>query len=70
MTETTGQELKTNVTRGATWLRGGVMLLFVVIFNIAEILLGAIVIFQFVYVLVTGKPMPSSDDVLDREDTK
>ncbi len=58
MTESTGQNLKTNVTRGATWLRGLFMLLFAVIFNIAEIMLGAIVVFQFLNVLVTGKPMP------------
>ncbi len=58
MTDSTGQNLKTNVTRGATWLRGLFMLLFVVIFNIAEIMLGAIVVFQFLNVLVTAKPMP------------
>ena len=58
MTDTTGQNLKTNVTRGATWLRGLFMLLFVVFFNIAEIILGVIVVFQFFHVLVTGKPMP------------
>ncbi len=58
MTESTGQSLKANVTRGATWLRGVFMLLFAVIFNIAEIMLGAIVVFQFLNVLVTGTPMP------------
>ena len=58
MTDTTGQDPKTNVTRGATWLRGLFMLLFAVIFNIAEILLGVIVVFQFLHVLVTGAPMP------------
>lgn len=57
MTEATGQDLRTNVTRGATWLRGLFMLLFAVIFNIAEILLGAVVVFQFLHVLVTGRPM-------------
>ncbi len=58
MTESTGQDLKTNVTRSATWLRGLFMLLFAVIFNIVEIMLGAIVVFQFLNVLVTAKPMP------------
>ena len=58
MTETTGQDLKTNVTRRATWLRGLFMLLFAVFFNIAEFILGAIVVFQFLNVLVTAKPMP------------
>ncbi len=58
MTDSTGQDLKTNVARGATWLRGLFMLLFAVIFNIAEIMLGAIVVFQFLNVLVTAKPMP------------
>ena len=58
MTETTGQDLKTNVARGATWLRGLFMLLFAVIFYIAEILLFVIAMFQFLHVLVTAKPMP------------
>jgi hypothetical protein len=58
MADTTGQDLKTNVTRGAIWLRGLFMLLFAVIFNIVEIMLGAIVVFQFLNVLVTAKPMP------------
>ncbi len=58
MTDSTGQDLKTNVTRGATWLRGLFMLLFAVFFNFAEIILGVIVVFQFLNVLVTAKPMP------------
>ena len=58
MTDSTGQDLKTNVTRGATWLRGLFMLLFAVAFNIAEFILVAIVVFQFLNVLVTAKPMP------------
>ncbi len=58
MTESTGQNLKTNVTRSATWLRGLFMLLFAVIFYIAVILLAVIVVFQFLSVLVTAKPMP------------
>ncbi len=58
MTDSTGQDLKTNVTRGATWLRGLFMLLFAVIYYIAVILLAAIVVFQFLNVLVTAKPMP------------
>jgi hypothetical protein len=58
MTDSTGQDLKTNVTRRATWLRGLFMLLFAVIFNIAEFMLLAIVVFQFLDVLVTGTPMP------------
>ena len=58
MTDTTGQDLKTNVTRGATWLRGLFMLLFAVIIFITRFLLAAIVVFQFLHVLVTAKPMP------------
>ena len=58
MTDSTGQDLKTNVARGATWLRGLFMLLFAVIFYIAVILLVVIVVFQFLHVLVTAKPMP------------
>jgi len=46
--------LKTNLGRGSTWIRGLYMLLFAVLFNVAEIVLAAVAIFQFLANLVTG----------------
>ncbi len=47
--------LKSNLTRRATWTRGLYMLLFALIYGVAEFVLGAVVIFQFVAILVSGK---------------
>ncbi len=58
MTETTVPDLKTNVRRRATWLRGLFMLLFIAIYYMAIFPLAAIVVFQFLHLLVTGRPMP------------
>ncbi len=55
MAETTGQEIKTHLSNRATWLRALFMLLFVVIFNLAELVLGVAVLFQFVHALITGR---------------
>ena len=44
-----------NVKRGATWKRGLYMLLFVLIYGIAEIIIGAVVLLQFFFVLFTGE---------------
>jgi hypothetical protein len=38
------------------WIRGLYMLLFVIAYNVAEVLLTVIVIFQFVATLITGQP--------------
>jgi hypothetical protein len=46
-------ELKRNIRRGEIWIRGFYMLLFAVIYSIAKIVLGAIVLFQFGFVLLT-----------------
>ncbi len=56
MAETTGQDIKTHLSNRATWLRLLFMLLFVVIFNLAELVLGFAVLFQFVHALITGRP--------------
>ena len=45
----------TNVKARATWIRGLFMLLFVVIYSIAEFVGGAIVLLQFVLMLLTGR---------------
>lgn len=39
-----------------TWLRGFFMLVFAVIYQIAEVVVFAIAIFQFLAVLLTGQP--------------
>lgn len=46
-------ELKRNVRRGEIWIRGFYMLLFAVIYGVAKIVFGAIVLFQFGFVLLT-----------------
>ncbi|MEG3617906.1 DUF4389 domain-containing protein [Magnetovibrio sp. PR-2] len=45
-----------NLSDQATWMRLVYMLLFVVAFNLAEILIAAIAIFQFLKVLFTKEP--------------
>ncbi len=46
-------EMKSSLTAADTWTRGLFMLLFVVIYSIAEFVLGAVVFFQFIHVLAT-----------------
>jgi hypothetical protein len=46
--------LRENLGRGGTWIRGLYMLLFAVLFNVAEIVLAAVAIFQFLAQLITG----------------
>ena len=41
--------------RGETWLRGLFMLLFAVLYTIAEVVVTAVVLLQFLIVLVTGE---------------
>ncbi len=48
-------EVKTNIRRTDTWTRGLFILLFAVIYSIAEVVMGAIVLFQFGSQLFTGK---------------
>ena len=47
--------LKDNVTAQTTWLRGLYILLFAVIYSIAEIIVVAVVIFQFLSTLFMGQ---------------
>jgi hypothetical protein len=48
-------ELKENLGKKQTWMRGLYMVLFAVIFSITEVVIGAVVILQFVFTLVTGQ---------------
>lgn len=48
-------ELKQRLTASATWLRGLFIIIFAVIYCIAEVLLTAVVVFQFFATLFTGE---------------
>ena len=48
------QTIKENVTRESTWMRLVYMVLFAVIFNIAEFVIVVVVVVQFVFKLFTG----------------
>jgi hypothetical protein len=50
-------DLKTNLTNGSTWLRGLLIILYVIIYSVAEIVLGVVVVLQFGSQLITGAPM-------------
>jgi hypothetical protein len=50
--------LKAHLTRRQTWLRGLFIVLFSVIYSIAGMVLTAIVVFQFVSMLVSGTRNP------------
>ncbi len=47
-------DLKNNITQTSTWKRGLYMLLFAIFYGIAEVVLFAIVLFQFLLKLFTG----------------
>jgi hypothetical protein len=49
------QDLKTHLTRPGTWIRGLYMLLFAVLYGLVEILIAAVVIFQFGMMLIQGR---------------
>jgi len=48
-------QTKTNLADKGTWLRVIYMILFAVIFNVAELVTGVVVVIQFLFKLVTGK---------------
>jgi len=48
-------ELKQRLTAKAIWMRGLYILLFAVIFGVAEVVLWAVVILQFLLTLFTGE---------------
>ena len=50
------ENVKENITSQNTWIRGLYMLLFALIYSIAEIVFTAVAVFQFLTALVTGKP--------------
>ena len=48
------EQLKQHLTARDTWLRGFYIVLFTVIYTVAEIILVAVVVFQFLATLITG----------------
>ncbi len=48
-------ETKTNLTRESTWFRLIHMIVLIIAFNIAELVIGAVVVFQFLSKLLIGK---------------
>ena len=49
-------EIKKNVKRRGIWLRLLYMIVLVVAFNVAEFVIGVVVVFQFLTSLLTGAP--------------
>ncbi len=49
------QETKDNLTSRNTWMRVVYMILFAVIFNIVELVIGVVAVVQFLSTLFTGK---------------
>ncbi len=52
------QELKNNLREPKVWQRALYMLLFVLLYGVAEIVLTAVVVLQFLLVLITGSKNP------------
>ena len=48
-------EIKQNLRERKTWLRGLYMLLFAVFYGVAEVVITAVVVFQFLLALFTGR---------------
>lgn len=48
------EKLKENIKRQSTWVRGLYMILFALIYSIAEIIIVVITVFQFAMMLFTG----------------
>lgn len=51
-------DIKENIQQQSTWLRGLYMIMFALFYSLAEFILFAVVIFQFLLVLFTGKNNP------------
>lgn len=51
-------ELSSNLTNGKTWLRGLLIILFAVLYGVAEFVVWVVVLLQFGSQLITGEPMP------------
>ena len=48
-------EIKQNIKEKSTWLRGLYMLMFAIFYSVAEVIIFAVIIFQFIFSLLSGK---------------
>jgi hypothetical protein len=48
-------DIKQNIKEKSTWLRGLYMLMFAIFYSVAEVILFAVIIFQFIFSLLGGK---------------
>jgi len=51
-------DIKENVQQQSTWMRGLYILMFTIFYSVAEFVLFAVVVFQFLFKLFTGKTNP------------
>jgi len=51
-------EIKENIKQQSTWMRGLYMLMFALFYSIAEFVLIAVVVAQFLFKLITGQTNP------------
>lgn len=49
------EELKKHIREPKTWLRGVYMLMFLVFYSVAKVIIFAIILFQFILTVITGK---------------
>jgi hypothetical protein len=54
----TNRQIEENLKSRATWLRLVFMIVFVLIYGLTRLVLGAVVILQFLWVLFTGETNP------------
>lgn len=59
MSDTTNTPVKQESDSKNTWMRGLFMLVFIVLFAVAETLLSLLAVIQFFWLLFTKKPNPS-----------
>ncbi len=49
------EELKQNIKEPKTWLRGLYMIMFLIFYSVAKVIVFAVIAFQFIFSLLTGK---------------
>lgn len=56
-------ETKEHLTKQSTWKRIAYMVMFVITFNVAELVMFVVVALQVIFKLFTGKPLDSLSDL-------
>lgn len=56
------EELKANIGKSSTWMRGFYMLAFAVIYSITKFVLAGVIVFNFGFSLFGGKPNEALTD--------